>query len=279
MSDAAPVFGDYAHRRHVGNVGDVWKHLAWLALLDAVRAQGAWSVLDTHAGEGAYRLGRTGEWTAGFGRVRSLGEARPLVDAAGRVPSGGLPPAADGARTAPAYPGSPWLTVDRSRPGDTVQFVEANPAAAAILATVVPPAAVVIGEGFRVLADWQPAGTPVLLVDPAFVRREEWDEVPAAVSAAVARVPGLTGLLWYPIKAFTRPHQLQHALRRAGTSGTAIDLVSTSVALRRPALAGSGVVVFGAPTGLVARLIAIAGALGPALATRPPEWELRVTAW
>jgi 23S rRNA A2030 N6-methylase RlmJ len=147
------------------------------------------------------------------------------------------------------------------------------------LATVVPPAAVVVGEGFHVLASWQPTGVPLLLVDPAFVRREEWDEVPAAVSAAVARVPGLTGLLWYPIKAFTRPHQLQHALRRAGTSATAIDLVSTSVALRRPALAGSGVVVFGAPPGFVARLIALAGALGPALATRPPEWELRVTAW
>ncbi|HMV68306.1 MAG TPA: 23S rRNA (adenine(2030)-N(6))-methyltransferase RlmJ, partial [Myxococcota bacterium] len=57
---------DYSHRFHVGNHGDVWKHVAWCAVLDALRPR---AVLDTHAGEGAYTLGPTGEWTAGVGRV------------------------------------------------------------------------------------------------------------------------------------------------------------------------------------------------------------------
>nr|MBA2319978.1 23S rRNA (adenine(2030)-N(6))-methyltransferase RlmJ [Deltaproteobacteria bacterium] len=117
------------------------------------------------------------------------------------------------------------------------------------------------------------------IVDPPYVRREEWDEVPAAVAAAKARHPGLGVLLWYPIKAFTRPHQLQHAIRRAGLAATALDLVSTPVELRKNALAGSGLLLVDPPAGLVDALITAAAVLGPALATRPPSWELRATSW
>jgi 23S rRNA (adenine2030-N6)-methyltransferase len=260
---------DYTHRRHVGNVGDVWKHLAWHTWLARLAPDAR--ILDTHAGEGAYRLGRTGEWQAGWGKVPSDPQLAAWQAAVASAPDAALPPAADGSRTGPIYPGSAWLARER-----TLHAVEASADAAAVLRRVVPGARVTVGDGLAVL---QHDGADLAIVDPPYVRREEWDEVPAAIAAAKSRFPRLAALVWYPIKAFSRPHQLQHALRRAGVAATALDLVSTPVELRKNALAGSGIVLIDPPTGLVRGLVSAAGVLGPALATRPPAWELRVTAW
>jgi 23S rRNA (adenine2030-N6)-methyltransferase len=258
---------DYTHRRHAGNVGDVWKHFAWFEWLSRLPTTA--TVLDTHAGEGAYRLGRSGEWQAGWGRVPEA----PLLAgwrAAQAVPDIDLPSPPDGFRGGEIYGGSAWLAREHA-----LTCGETDPAAAAILRRTVPRARIVEGDGLRLLA----GGADLALVDPAYVRREEWDEVPAAVAAAKARHRAMGVLLWYPIKAFTRPHQLQHALRRAGVAATAIDLVSTPVELRKHALAGSGLLLVDPPPGLVDRLLAAAAILGPALATRPPTWELRVQSW
>ena len=85
-ADAPP---DYGHRFHAGNVGDVWKHTALLAVLDALDTGTAPAhYLDTHAGEGVYPLGPTGEWTEGIGR---LWEERPDAPAGARSRPHGRP--------------------------------------------------------------------------------------------------------------------------------------------------------------------------------------------
>jgi hypothetical protein len=60
---------DYSHRFHAGNVGDVWKHCVLVAVLRRIAGAGRVAYLDTHAGEGRYALGPTGEWTEGIGRL------------------------------------------------------------------------------------------------------------------------------------------------------------------------------------------------------------------
>ena len=63
---------DYSHRFHAGNVGDVWKHCVLIEVLRRVAAEpGAVAYVESHAGEGGYALGPTGEWTEGVGRVWS----------------------------------------------------------------------------------------------------------------------------------------------------------------------------------------------------------------
>ena len=281
--------GDYTHRRHVGNIGDVWKHIAWVATLGALTRPvlRPVSVIDTHSGEGAYRLGRTGEWTAGWGRVQSasLGDAVTALQRRVRIIEGlALPPAADGSTQQVFYPGSPVLTVGALRSGDHATFCEAHPDAATVLRRVLedqPGVRVREGDGYAMLAEWAPDADSeaLVLIDPAYGEREEWDRVPAAIAAARERIPGCRFVVWYPIKAFTRPHQLQHALRKAGIPATALDLVSTPIELRKNALAGSGVMLVNPPDGVVPGLVAAAAQLGPVLATRPPAWELRITAW
>src|SRR3954471_21457058 len=64
---------DYAHARHAGNAADVHKHVALVALLEAlVRDESPLTYVETHAGDGIYPLASVGEWGAGAQRV--LGE-------------------------------------------------------------------------------------------------------------------------------------------------------------------------------------------------------------
>src|ERR1043166_6046971 len=66
--DAATA--DYSHRYHAGNVGDVWKHCALVEILRRIAAASrSVAYVESHAGEGRYALGPTGEWTEGIGRL------------------------------------------------------------------------------------------------------------------------------------------------------------------------------------------------------------------
>src|SRR5262245_7390477 len=69
---------DYSHRFHAGNVGDVWKHCVLVEVRRRVAAQpGRVAYLESHAGEGSYPLGPTGEWSEGLGRLRGLADEGP----------------------------------------------------------------------------------------------------------------------------------------------------------------------------------------------------------
>ena len=63
---------DYAHARHAGNAGDVLKHVALVALIEAMLGDPApLTYVETHAGDGLYPLGSAGEWGDGVLRVWS----------------------------------------------------------------------------------------------------------------------------------------------------------------------------------------------------------------
>src|SRR3546814_7295696 len=122
------------HAFHAGNHADVLKHVALLALCDALVAKpSACFALDTHAGRGLYRLEsssarRTGEADDGIGRL--LAE-RPREPAIARYLS-----AVEACRKAhghDAYPGSPWLLAHALRDHDRIACCELQPVEAAAL--------------------------------------------------------------------------------------------------------------------------------------------------
>lgn len=252
---------DYSHRFHVGNHGDVWKHVAWCAVLAALRPR---VVLDTHAGEGFYALGPTGEWTAGVGRLWAAGPSgdacvRRYLDALER---------AGGRRS---YPGSPRLALDALPPEGRWRGVELQADAAAALQRqlVDPRVELVVGDGYAATG-----GEELALIDPPYVARDEWSRAPDALLAH--RGPAV---LWYPIKSWSRPNVLLQRLRDGHAAAwVALDLVVTPLELKRPQLAGSGVVLVGAARAVVGELCAAAATLGPLLATHDGRWSLRVTA-
>lgn len=277
MSDVRPPASDYSHRYHAGNIGDVWKHTALVAVLDAlVAARRPVHVVDTHAGEGVYAFQVTGEYTEGIGRLRkAFPTAVVAVDRyVQRVHelTHGDPR---------AYPGSPLFIVGAKRDEDVATLCEIDPTTCAALRRHIRGAEIVQESGYDVLARVAVADGAELFVhiDPPFVAKSEWDEAPDAIAALRARIPTARCMLWYPVKSYTRPNTMLARLRKAGVPAVAIELLVTPLDLKRNALAGSGVLLVDPPAGVIPALHAAASAIGPACATHDGRWFTRTTAW
>lgn len=277
----------YVHGYHAGNVGDVLKHLILVATLDALGAgrDRPLAVLDSHAGSGRYRLGPTGEWTAGVGRLdAALSDAptrsqaapalRAYLDAVDppRVPDRGG-----------RYPGSPALSARALGARGSLRLHEIDPVARGELAALFAGddrVALHDTDGFAAVADGA-VPADLLLVDPPYTAKSEWAQAAAAVVAGCRARPKATALLWYPIKSASRPAGLKNAVRDAGLTATAIELLSTPFetdSKRRKALNGSGVLLVNPPAGVVGATLAALATVGPLLATRG-RWQLALDAW
>lgn len=285
---------DYAHARHAGNHGDVLKHVALAAVLGAVARDPEPVVYaESHAGDGLFPLGSTGEWGEGISRLWDL----PIsADVGGSIGAGASRPiqayralvgrwSNAGAPRPRAYPGSPLIAqaiLDRAdRPADELRLFELDAQAAKVLRAALGAderALVAEEDGFagiaRVLAE--AAGRrAVVLIDPPYSDKGEWTEVARAVPAIYRDHPAATVLLWYPIRAMTRPVSLLNALAAAGVHGTTLELVATPLRLKREKLNGSGVALFRPPDAALRALCADLPELGQRLGTRG-EWTVRM---
>jgi 23S rRNA (adenine2030-N6)-methyltransferase len=244
---------DYAHARHAGNAGDVLKHVALLAVLEILKPA---TYVETHAGDGIYPLGSAGEWGDGIQRLWNfhdpglVGRYADLVRGFSK----------SGASRPETYPGSPLIA---SRSVAKQVLYEIDPQAASVLRRTLPGAEVRVEDGLSAPA---PAG--FVLIDPPFTQKQEWTDA----ARAAGRFAGTPLLLWYPIKALTRPRALIAELAKQGVHGTAVELHWTPLRLKRDRLNGSGLVFAGIPRGAVSAACAALPDLGPALQTHG-EWS------
>ena len=213
---------NYRHAFHGGNHADALKHVALLALCDALAAKPApCFALDTHAGRGLYRLEgeesqRSGEAAGGVARLRrgidpAIDRTLDAIDAC-RAMHG-----------ADAYPGSPWLLAHALRMQDRIACCELQPdEAAALKANFAGDARVAVHarDGYAALKallppriDGERYARGLVLVDPPYeAQLREFDAAFAALRDGLARWPQATFALWYPIK---QRRDLQPMLREA----------------------------------------------------------------
>jgi len=277
---------DYSHRFHAGNVGDVWKHCVLTAVLERVATAPGVRYLDTHAGEGSTALGPTGEWSEGIGKLWSgaIDEAglrpvsRYLEVCRALVPSGEVPR---------RYPGSPAIARALLGPDARLSLWEREPPAYERLAIEVaddPRCTATRADGLSALSDAALAAEResrevVALLDPAYLTKSEWLQVPNALADAVARTSHARFLLWYPVKSLTRPNAMIARLEAAGVGATVAELVTTPLELQRNRLNGSGVLLVRPPDGALPAIAAAAAVLGPACATQRQAWSVRIRSW
>ncbi|GAC1341415.1 MAG: 23S rRNA (adenine(2030)-N(6))-methyltransferase RlmJ [Beijerinckiaceae bacterium] len=201
---------NYRHGFHAGNFADVFKHVILTRiLLYLARKATPFRVIDTHAGEGDYDLAsdeatRGGEWRDGIARLADLSDVdepvrellRPYLDIVG-------PFDADGGLA--FYPGSPRIVQALMRAGDRATFCELHPEAFAELRGNFKRdrrIACLNLDGYTGLK----AGIPpkerrgLVLIDPPFERRDEFERLQQALLAAHAKWPSGTYALWYPVK-------------------------------------------------------------------------------
>jgi len=200
---------NYRHAYHAGNVGDVLKHIVQILVLEHLRAKAKpFAVIDTHAGAGAHDLAddratRTGEWRAGIGRLLDAQDTQDTPEPVRAYLD--LVRAVQAERGVTLYPGSPLISARMLRPGDRLVAVERHPEEHAALAALLgraPGVTIMDGDGYGTLTALlpPPERRGLILVDPPFEDRAEYQAMAVALRHAHRRFATGVYMLWYPIK-------------------------------------------------------------------------------
>ena len=279
---------NYRHAFHAGNHADVLKHIALLAMIDALKRKDApFFVLDTHAGRGRYLLGgsesrKTSEADEGVFKLLDAPRMPELVEAYLRAVQASNPVGA-----LVAYPGSPLLTAQALRAQDRLAACELQPDEAQALKDLFAGddrVAVHARDGYAAMkallpprAGAQRIARGLVLIDPPYEAQDaEYPQIIASLRDALERWPAATYAVWYPIK---QRRTLSPFFRKAtslpskGAFVAELQVRPDDSPLR---LTGSGMLVLNPPwqldKALAPVLPALAAALGEAGASHRLEW-------
>jgi 23S rRNA (adenine2030-N6)-methyltransferase len=216
---------NYRHAYHAGNYADVFKHVLLLKLLRAMQRKGkGFLYLDTHAGRGAYDLAaaasnreRAPEWPEGIGRVWKEAVPSPVLDDYTalvrdfdkRRGGGGKPR---------YYPGSPSIAALVRRPQDRLALCEQQDWEARKLREELEwsrNTSVERCDGYGALRATLPPleRRALVLIDPAFEEKGEFEAILTALGEAMGRFPNGVYAIWYPITERTQVEAFRCALR------------------------------------------------------------------
>jgi 23S rRNA (adenine2030-N6)-methyltransferase len=262
---------NYRHAFHAGNFADVVKHLALVAiLLHLRRKDGAFAVIDTHAGRGLYDLRseaalRTGEAAKGIARILAAsGAACPallrryieIVQAAGEG----------------FYPGSPLIAAQLLRPHDRFVGIEKHSDDAATLADALAPYANARSEcadGYARLKALLPLAERrgLVLIDPPFEAPDEFQQAARALGEALARFANGIYLIWLPVKSAGDAHAFAGEVLAAGAKRAlrlTID-VGAEQGAAKERLVASGLIIVNPPFGFAEEMTATLAIAAPLL--------------
>jgi 23S rRNA (adenine2030-N6)-methyltransferase len=246
---------NYRHAFHAGNFADVIKHIVLVRILLYLQEKNAaFRVIDTHAGAGLYDLtgeeaARSGEWLTGIGRIMQarFSEAahaliRPYLD----IVHAFNPHTAQ----LKAYPGSPLIARSLLRPQDRLTACEVEATARRALIDALrrdSQARIVDLDGWTALPAFVPPNERrgLVLIDPPFERKDEFEQLADGFAAAFAKWPTGSYLLWYPVKSRRATDELAaHVARAIGGARPAGKCLRLEFSVA-PQTAGAGLVSAG----------------------------------
>ena len=209
----------YRHAFHAGNHADVLKHFMLLQLLQYLNQKDKpYWFIDTHAGAGVYALdqgyaAKNAEFAEGIDRLLARDDLPgPLAEYAELVRS--LNPS--GLRL---YPGSPWIALQTLRPDDRLRLFELHPSDHQLLEENFRDAArrakVEASDGFAGLKALlpPPPRRALVLIDPPYEEKQDYQRVPAALQDALKRFATGCYAVWYPLLQRHESHQLPEKLK------------------------------------------------------------------
>lgn len=224
----------YRHAFHAGNFADVFKHVVLTMLLQALaRKERPYVYIDTHAGAGRYDLHSEAarkhrEFMSGIARVWGEREAPAPVaaylDAVAALNGGAARTAVPG--DVPRwYPGSPRIARHLLRQGDRMVLGELHSSEAPLLQREFAGercVQVVRGDGYHLLKSHLPPveRRGMVLIDPAYERREEIGHVVAGLREGHQRWATGTYAIWYPVMPKVPAAALQRRVIAAGLPKT-----------------------------------------------------------
>ena len=221
---------NYRHAFHAGNFADLQKHAILIALLAALTAEETpLSVVDTHAGAGAYDLGgdmarRSGEAAAGIGKLLAAKDApaafAPLIAAVKALNGGG---------EGPLYPGSPLLIARLLRKTDRYTACELRPDDFDSLRRSLAPypfAQAVQDDGYAtaVAKAGKGGARTFVLIDPPFERSDDYAQIVATTQAVLARDRRAVIAAWMPLKDLETFDAFMRAMETVTNDALAAEL-------------------------------------------------------
>ncbi len=252
----------YRHGFHAGNHADVFKHVVLVALLRYLcgKEKPFWYV-DTHAGAGRYSLlspmaEKLGEYRDGIARLwarddvpSAVADYLDLVRA--ENPDGQL-------RT---YPGSPFLAAATTRAHDRLRLYERHRQDLARLRESLVDAGerVLVADedgflGLRALLP-PPPRRALVLIDPSYEEKRDYQRVVVALRDAVTRFPGGVYMVWYPQLVRLEAHELPRRLQQVPVAKWLnVSLQVTTPSASGIGLFGSGAFIINPPWTLEATL-------------------------
>ncbi|WP_420859848.1 23S rRNA (adenine(2030)-N(6))-methyltransferase RlmJ [Marivivens marinus] len=251
----------YQHAYHAGNMADVHKHAALAWVLDYMgQKPKPLSYFETHAGRGLYDLDaveaqKTGEAAAGIDVVDRLGwfaPDHPFARALATIR------ATHGPR---AYPGSPLIAAEVLRGEDSLRLAELHPQEVAALREVMGLGAQIDQrDGLELILSAVPPdpGRGVLLVDPSYEVKADYDAMAQFLRRVHRKWPVGVLILWYPILRDGRHAPMLSALEQAIPGGTRHE-VAFPPAREGHGMVGSGLFIVNPPYGLDAELARLSG--------------------
>ena len=220
---------NYRHAFHAGNFADLQKHAIVLALLAALTAdETPLSVVDTHAGAGAYDLGgdmalRSGEAAAGIGRLLASDDV-PAVFASLVAAVKAL----NGGKAGSLYPGSPLLVAGALRKTDRYTACELRPDDFDSLRRTLAPyafAQTVKDDGYATaVARAGKGGHTFVLIDPPFERSDDYAQIVATTKAVLAKDPRAVIAAWMPLKDLETFDAFMRAMETVTNDALAAEL-------------------------------------------------------
>jgi 23S rRNA (adenine2030-N6)-methyltransferase len=252
----------YRHAFHAGNHADVLKHFVLMQLLQYLNQKDKpWWFIDTHAGAGLYALdqgyaAKNAEYENGIAGLwkrddlpAALAEYVDLVR--GLNPDGVLR----------LYPGSPWVAQQALRTDDRLRLFELHPADFKLLTDNFREAGrrvkVEQADGFTALKALlpPPSRRGLVLIDPSYEEKQDYQRVPAALLDALKRFETGNYAVWYPLLQRQESRQFAEKLKRLPVK----NWLHVSLTVNTPAadgfgMHGSGMFVLNPPWTLHATL-------------------------
>jgi 23S rRNA (adenine2030-N6)-methyltransferase len=238
----------YRHAFHAGNHADVLKHLVLVQLNRYLgqKDKPFW-VIDTHAGAGLYALD-TGyatqlkEFDSGIGKLWARKDLPPALAEYVALVRAVNP---DGALR--FYPGSPWLALHTMRPQDRLRLFELHGSDSRILqdnfkhelgSDHARRVTIAVADGFAALKALLPPAPrrALVLIDPSYEMRDDYQHVIAALKDGLARFATGTYAVWYPQLAKPEARQLPEKLKRLPVK----SWLNVSLSVRVPGSDGFG---------------------------------------
>ena len=244
----------YRHAFHAGNHADVLKHLVLIQLTRYLgQKEKPFWVIDTHAGAGAYALdsahaSKLEEYREGIGRLWERKDLPPAlaeyVALVRRMNAGG------GLKV---YPGSPLFALWTLREQDRLRLFELHSKDARLLAENFASAGkqVIVSptDGFAGLKALLPPPTrrALVLIDPSYEEKQDYERVVKALKEALSRFPGGTYAVWYPQLTRLEAHELPQRLKRLSAKWLHVALRVREPAKDGFGMHGSGMFVINPP--------------------------------